>query len=892
MGSSSVVYNYFMQVILTHEQADFDALGAMLGAALLFPGARPVLPHKTNRNVRSFLNLYLPDLPFGESADLPGEKIDQVILVDTQSLVTVKGLVKNPKIRVFDHHEVRLDLPGDWELVLEKTGASTTILLERLIDQDISLSAIQSTLMLLGVYEDTGSLTYAGTIPRDVRAVAYLLEHGANLQLASNFLNPPLSTGQRKLYEDLLEKSESYVIKGHSIVIAAAKAGNLQDEISTIAHKLRDFLDPEGLFLVVQTSDGIRIVARSTSDHVNVAKILGHFNGGGHERAASALIQEKLGELKTEIHLDSVKTKILEQITESIQPAITARQIMSSKPNVIQSDTPASSAILKMQRLGYEGFPVVKNKKVIGLLTRRAVDRAQIHKLNLPASSLMEAGTISVVPEDPLDIVQQKMSESGWGQIPVVAADTGEVLGIITRTDILRQIAPKNHTLPERKNFSAQLKEALSPARYALLKAVAKKASELEMPIFIVGGFVRDLILKKPGSDFDIVVEGDAISLARVLSSEFTGNVVSHGRFGTAKWLIEPSRESIIGKLMGSEKIQSGDLPDSLDLISARTEFYDHPTALPTIEKGSIKLDLHRRDFTINTLAIRLDEPHHGELYDYWGGVNDLQNGLIRVLHALSFVDDPTRILRAIRFEQRFHFSIELRTLELLYSSRELLDQLSGSRVRHEFDLIMLEKQPEAVLSRAQELELFGRISEELCWKEEWKTSLRAIWDGPLSPIWKLPDHFGSLPIKTILAYLTWLGHFPAEVAAKIANHLRFSAQFVAALKTVSRVRDETGNFPKYPPSVISSRLQAVSPVGIAALYYLADNDEIKDLILKYQSTWKNLKIFTDGKTLQKLGLPVGPKYRKILQALRDAWLDGEISSKVEESNLLMRLLG
>lgn len=880
-----------MHVILTHEQADFDALAALLGAALLFPEGKAALPHRMNRNVRAFLNLYSPELPFIETQDLPREIVDRVTLVDTQSLVTVKGLTKNPLVQVIDHHELRPDLSTDWLVTTDKTGACTTLLLEKIIDAHVFITPIQATLLLLGIYEDTGSLTYSRTTSRDIRAIAFLLDHGANLRIAADFLNPPLSNEQRLLYETLFKDSESLKINGHTIVIAKAKALNLQDEISSIAHKMRDFLEPDGLFLLVFSMEGLRLIARSTTDQVNVAKILSHFGGGGHERAASALMQASATTHDASALLDSVKTRLVEILSKEIQPAVTARQIMSSKPNVITDDTPAASAIIKMQRLGYEGFPVVREKKVIGLLTRRAVDRAQMHKLNLPASSLMEAGEVFVYPDDAIDFVQQKMAETGWGQIPVIDPESKTVLGIITRTDILRQIATRNHAAEARKNLSKQLIAALPRTRYELLKVVARKAVEMDMPIFIVGGFVRDLILDHPGSDFDIVVEGDAIALAKELSKEYSGEVVSHGRFGTAKWQIGAIREQIAKKIAGSKALQPDELPENLDLVSARTEFYDHPTALPTIEKGSIKLDLHRRDFTINTLALRLDEPHHGELYDYWDGVNDIHNGVIRVLHALSFIDDPTRILRAIRFEQRFGFKIEPRTLELLRTSRDLLSQVSGTRIRHEFDLIMQERCPETVLQRAQSLDILRQISTHLIWKSEWEMPLRSMLDAEISPIWKLPKQSGNIAVKTLLAYLIWLGQYPTDIASRIANHLRFSSRFVIALKAVCYVRKELDHFEKLPPSSVSAKLQNIPPHGLAAIYYMAPSKEVRDLIVQYQTRWKNLKIFTDGERLRNLGVPVGPKYRKLLQILRDAWLDGKIHTQAEEERYLMDLL-
>lgn len=187
-----------MRVILTHEQADFDAIAALLGARLLDEDALAVLPRRMNRNTRAYLALYSAELPFNDPRDLPPEAIDCVTLVDTQSLVTIKGLSKTTTVMVIDHHPRRDDLPAEWKLTIDSTGATTTLMVEMLAQQDNNtLSSAEATLLLLGIYEDTGSLTYAGTTPRDVRAAAYLIEHGASLKILSQFLDPPLSAEQR-----------------------------------------------------------------------------------------------------------------------------------------------------------------------------------------------------------------------------------------------------------------------------------------------------------------------------------------------------------------------------------------------------------------------------------------------------------------------------------------------------------------------------------------------------------------------------------------------------------------------------------------------------------------------------------------------------------------------
>jgi len=689
-----------MHIILTHEQADFDALASQLAAYLINDSAIPVLPRRINRNVRAFLALYGVEMPFVDPRDLPDEAVDSVTLVDTQSMVSIKGMGPETVVQVVDHHPRREGLPPEWSVTSVELGATTTYLVEALRERNGALSAVQATLMLLGIYEDTGSLTYSRTTSRDLRAVAFLLEHGANLEIAADFLNHPLSKSQQELYDYLRATAQHMHIHGHDVVLACGDAQDMEEELSTIAHKLRDLLDPDAVFLLITTRGGVQLIARSTSDHIDVSEIASNFGGGGHARAAACLIRGR--------KLEDICDELVDILPEHVRLAITVAQIMSSGPQLLSPETPVQEAAERMKRYGYEGYPVVKDGKVVGLLTRRSVDRALSHGLNLTAASLMEAGAHSVRPGDSIERLQRIVTDTGWGQIPVVEPESGDIIGIVTRTDLLKTLTPQPK-LPGRMNLAERLEAALPPVRLQLLKVIAAEAYKLHSALYIVGGFVRDLLLDRPSLDFDLVVEGDAITLARALSHSHGGRVTSHARFGTAKWHLEGSLSQL-----GDELLRTG--LRTIDLVTARTEFYSHPTALPTVERGSIKLDLHRRDFTINTLAMRLDGRHYGELHDYWGGLEDLQERLVRVLHSLSFVDDPTRILRAARFEQRFDFHIENRTMQLLLEARPLVSRLSGDRIRHELDHILASVRVSQIMRRLHELELLDEISPVLTW--------------------------------------------------------------------------------------------------------------------------------------------------------------------------------
>ncbi|NMC77822.1 MAG: CBS domain-containing protein, partial [Chloroflexi bacterium] len=465
-----------MRVIQTHEQADFDALASALGACLLDEHAVPLLPRRLNRNLRAFVTLYGPELPFVEIKDLPPDPIEAVTLVDTQSLNTLKGMNAETQVHVVDHHQLRDDLPESWTVRTAQVGACTTLFVEELHEHNGNLNTLYATLLLLGIYEDTGSLTYASTTARDVRAAAYLLEMGASLQIANKYLNPPLSATQRKVYDRLLAAAETRHIHGQKVIISRGSGEEMSEEISTVAHKLRDLLEPDALFLLVRTDEGIRLVARSTTDQIDVSKIAAYFGGGGHERAAAALMKEpRPAAHKGDEALERIYEQLLARLETDIEPPITVGQIMSRRPLLLSPETPVHKAAQLMQRYGYEGYPVVREGKVVGLLTRRAVDRALGHKLNLTAGSLMEAGEVTVQPRDSLEHLQSVMTGSGWGQVPVVDAKTNEIIGIVTRTDLLKTLTGAL-AVPGRQNLSSRLEAALPAARLGLLKEVALEA--------------------------------------------------------------------------------------------------------------------------------------------------------------------------------------------------------------------------------------------------------------------------------------------------------------------------------------------------------------------------------------------------------------------------------
>ncbi len=865
-----------MDLILTHEQADFDAVGALLGARLLDPLARAVLPRRLNRNLRAFLTLYGDRLPLTSYDELPREPVGQVTLVDTQSMPSVRGTGPETRIHVVDHHPPSSDLDPAWSSHVEPVGATTTLLVEALEDADAQLDPVEATLLLTGIYEDTGSLSYAGTTARDVRAAAWLLDQNASLSLAGDFLNHPLTPGQQTVYDRLVGAAESISVHGVSIVIACAPAEGLADEISTLAHKLRDLFDPAGLFVLVGLDGYVQLVARSSSDSVDVARVSERFGGGGHSRAAAALIRG--------MSLEEVRAALLNVLPEIVRPARTVADIMSAAPQLLEPSVPIRQAAERMQRFGHEGYPVVEQGRVVGLLTRRAVDRAMNHGLaDKPVRSVMDPGDLVAFPEDSVERLQREMIERDWGQVAVVDRPSGKVIGIVTRTDLLRSLAVGAEAGPA-PALAEQLAQALTPGRRALLHLVVGAAEAQRVAIYVVGGFVRDLLLHLPSADFDMVVEGDAIALARGLADAYGGRVNSHRRFGTAKWRIDPTADRLTAALAEGGAGAGEPFPAALDFISARAEFYSHPTALPSVQPGSIKLDLHRRDFSINTLAIRLNGAHYGQLLDPWGGGRDLRLRRIRVLHSISFIDDPTRMLRAVRLEHRLGFDIEPRTLELLEQALPLLHRVSGERLRSELDLVLGEPRFSEMMTRLAQLGLLNAIHPALRWDAWLAEHFEVAHRFRPPPGWRLATE----PPTEALLYLLWVVRLDPVLAAEIGDRLRLPRAWITSMRSAAELRRDRAAWAEAP--VLSRRvrmLEAHSETALVGIWLASDDSAGRAAIEDYLSRLRFVEPRLDGHTLRRRGLPPGPKYARILRVLRDGWLDGRITNEVEEANLL-----
>jgi len=412
------------------------------------------------------------------------------------------------------------------------------------------------------------------------------------------------------------------------------------------------------------------------------------------------------------------------------------------------------------------------------------------------------------------------------------------------------------------QDYSGLLQKSLNSAQLNLLNLVREEATQRDLPLYIVGGAVRDLMLGRPVKDFDLIVEGDAIALTRALSAQHGGGVTAHTKFHTAKWFL-PKELKLNHQ--------------TLDLISARSETYKHPAALPTVKLGVLADDLRRRDFTVNAMAIRLDSSHYGQLRDDFHGLEDLQNQVIRILHPRSFIEDPTRMYRAVRYEGRYGFRLAEDTLALIPEARTFIEKLSPQRIRRELDLILDEPNAASMLARLDELDL-------------------------LTPIHPVLANFNRSGFATLNSddpalqnrnsrWLLWLMHLTDQEIEFLNERLHFTAELFKILRSAAVLETNLAALIGLKPSEAVELLEGYSIKALEVISAAIPDQEIKDILTRYLTEWWHVKPKTTGHDLKKRGIPPGPKYNEVLRRLRAAWLDGEVYSEEEEKQMLEEML-
>lgn len=876
-----------MDLVISHLNADFDCLGSLAAAGRLYPGARLSFPGSQEKNLRDFCARH-PDLlpPLVRSKDIELSRITRLIVVDCQQgsrIGRFAELLERPglTVHIYDHHPVTADSITASGGAVRPVGATSTIMTELLRERGIEPTPAEATLLLLGIHEDTGRLLFPTTTPEDYRAAAWLLERGARLHLADEILSPELTTPQVELLHDLLASLKTSEVSGVRLSVAHASRPWYVGDIAGLAHMMRDMENLDLLVLVVAMADRIYLVARSRVPEVDVGELLRLFGGGGHAAAASATVK---GEA-----LPAVLERLERNLLLIVHPRKTVGQIMSSPVRSLSAETTVLGARDQLVRYNYSAMPVLQGTQLLGIITRKVAEKTVYHGLgDRPVTEVMHTSVMRATPDTPLTTVMDHMVGGDRRFVPVFEGD--HLVGVVTRTDLLRHLhgsSRDGETLydlerlspePKQRDMALLLRRRLPADSVQLLELLGTSGDEQGVAVHAVGGFVRDLLLNLPNLDLDITIEGDGIFFAENFGEQHGCRVRPHQAFGTAVVVFPDGRK--------------------LDVASTRLEYYDSPGVLPTVERASLRHDLYRRDFTINTLALCLNHDRFGILLDFFGGQKDLQEKTVRVLHNLSFVEDPTRAFRAIRFEQRLGFQLDPHTEGLLRSAVRagLVERVGGKRLMGELIQILKEQEPVLAVKRMAQLGLlpcihsglrFGPDSEQLFSELErvlaWYQLLYL--DMPLEPwtVWflALMDRLDSPHYLDVCRRLM----MPERLMERIFGHRH------KALKRLQHLRQTLGRGEEISNSQLYAGLHGL-PVELL-LYGLARSgqEELRRLVSHYLTRLAGVKALVSGTELQALGVPRGPAIRTLKERLLAARLDGLVASKDEELELAKKII-
>ena len=855
-----------MKAITTHKNPDFDAIASCIAAKELYPDAILLFPRiqqktKLNFMLQSFIYPFLED-----TDNIDFENIDTLIVVDTHSSKRIedryKPILNRAKIICYDHHK-----EGDLNCVeshLVNYGANTTQLVERLIEKNIEINEEEATLFMLGIYADTGKLTFSSTTPNDIRVCAYLLEKGADLETIKSVLDEALSEIDVLILNELVKNKRVFEMGNKKIVLSFASTDEYISNVAALVSKLLSIdSDVDAVICAFRMGSNVYVIGRSKNSSVDVAKILKEIGGGGHPQAASA----------------SVKNATLIEITEKLSQVIKgwlfdqikAKDIMSFPPKFVYHDETIEKVNELFSRSGMNAFVVVNREtnEVEGIITRQIVNKALYHNLGEKPAGMFANGEIKVIDEnETFNSIKRIVLDEKQRLIPVVK--NGKLVGVITRTNLFKILTENiNREKPlKQQNISSKIKTMLPKHILQYLKDIGSKAKEMGYKAHLVGGIVRDIILGIENLDIDIVIEGDGIRFSKAFAKEFKAKVAVHERFKTAT-IIMPDKTRI-------------------DIATAREEYYDLPGSLPVVEESSIKLDLYRRDFTINALAVKLHD-EFGDLLDFFGGMNDIKNKKIRVLHMLSFIDDPTRMYRAIRFAARLGFEIGEQTDKLIKYAvslgvvnrvervrifNEIVHILNNENVAQSFEML---RNYNLIRALDDRLIIDRRILEYLDETEEIVKSC--------SIFCKNKKFKRERVFLIVLEYLFRKSASFSEAIGADESTKRFIKKVLAMFPEAKGVllKEHASNLEIY------NTLSKIPLEGVLALYPIVKD---KKRVVLYLEELMHEEPIIRGEDILKLGFKPSKIFSEIIKAVFEQQLLGKIEDKLQAIEFIKKHFG
>lgn len=847
---------YYLKLITTHINPDFDAFASAVGIQKLYPDHRIVLEGDFSSSLARFIGSQRLLYPFYRPAELEFKEITSLVVVDASDLGRVSAsirdhLTSNTRIVFFDHHQYS-SLPEIGEHTTLTLGACISLVCSLLKGRDITPSPRDATLFATAIYKETGMFSFATTTPEDLRTAAWLLEIGASLPEISAYAGLELDKTQATLFDALLSNVKPEKFDGLEIALASTRVEELPPGLSAVVDRLWNLLGYDNLIALVQVRGRVYFAARSRNRQIKLEKLFETSEVRQHPQVTFGYIEGK--------SVENVYDEVIDHLKNNITEFLQVRDIMTRPVRTVLAEMPISEASKIMKNTGHSGLPVVSGSKLVGVVTKRDVEKAERHNISSqPISTIMSTGLVTIRSTDSVSDSMVKMMENDVGRLLVL--ENGILEGIVTRTDLMRSRYGFKLTSPLDERSEDKLtqvkvtklvEERLGARITTMLRFLGNVGSELSMAVYVVGGFVRDLLLGIPNYDIDVVVEGNANVFARAFQRYFGARVVDH-------------REFMASSMFMSDGTR-------IDVATARTEYYDEPAMLPNVEMSTIKKDLYRRDFSINAMAIKINQEDFGLLLDFFGCRRDLARGIIRALHSLSFVEDPTRILRAVRFETRFGFEIQKQTLEQLkrYAAEGYIERVTGQRVRDELEKLLKEPNIAGAIERLDQLGILEHVFPGCAFNKESRLMLLNFTQR-CSRLDENAERINRLYVVSMVLLKDVDRRSIKDIIVRNGFPRRFTDRLNHAVRILNGIAQKRPT--KYSEFYLIAG--SLTPEELAFVDSGLD-EECSNTFLGYVKALRKLKLEVDGNTLMKeYNVPEGPVIKEILQQLICARLDG-----------------
>ena len=828
------------KIIALEEGADLDALSCALAVQKIYPDSKLLKPRYLSRRSSAVFKDFGHLFRITES--LP-EKFE-LIIVDSAHVPENLPSERITKVIRYDHHpdaEVR-----ESEGKVEKVGSATTLAVEDLMERKVNLTEEEASVIALGIYEDTGNLTFEGTTERDARALAWLISQGANLKTIRKYIRESYTREQLEAVQEILSSIEKIYLEGREIAIATAVLKEYQPDVNSLLYEVKDLKEADAFFVIIEAERKTYVFGRSQSSLIDAGKILSVLGGGGHEEAGAVKLENVSAERIKEILKDVLKGEKLSSHR--------VKDIMTSPPYFLRAGEKISDALEELSARGIANAPVVDEEgRVIGIVSKKALLKVSKVFPDKEIRTFLNTEFHKLSPDSPIWEAEEIVTKYGQKLIPVIEGD--RLVGVVTRFDVLQRLRK------DLKRFKAQKKKLRLPSN---ITEIAREIGELSrlkgFRAYLVGGVVRDILLGKEIFDLDLVIEGNAIEVACELASKHGVECHTFQEFGTAH-------------------LKIGDL--KIEFATTRRETYPHPGSYPLVEPSSIKEDLIRRDFTINAMAISINPEDFGTLIDFFGGLRDLKDRLIRVIHPVSFVEDPVRILRALRFAGRLDFNLSKNTASLLTEAVDLglLKVAPRGRIISEVRLALKEERLLEILNLYKKYRVLEHIIEGFQWKEAMFEELLefkkvADWHSLEFPQERID--YGWIYLMLILKSTKEPTAMEFLKESSAPSWVRENMPYLFMLK---RIRSKIKKASR--PSEV---YRSLKNFHLSILLILMTSDEIRERVKLYLEKLRNFKLSVEEiEDLKSKGFE-GKKLGEAIETLKCERMDRAFSYIMEKS--------